>query len=166
MYRYITHMSFTRIKYDKAREEKYQQQSSDPGRWVLNVPGNGDTPAFMEDPHIRLTHWGGNLAQNPLAIEDDLRGMTRNLNRDNIDKDYQSHATPYRSNIAAYPANETLTVNQSRATHPAWMTRGVQKSRWDTPLEDPQAHTVIPFTHNVGSRMGDKDSFDMANNTR
>ena len=115
----------------------------------------------MEDPHIRLSHWGGNLAQNPLAIEDDLRGMTRNLNRDNVDKDYQTHATPYRSNVSAYPANETLTVDQSRVTHPAWMCRGVEKPRWETPMEDPQAHTAIPFRHNVGSRMGDKDSFDV-----
>jgi hypothetical protein len=154
-------MSFTRFRYDKAREEKYQQQSSDPGRWVLNVPGNGDTPAFMEDPHIRLQRWGGNLAQNPLAIEDDLRGMTRNLNRDNVDKDYKSYAVPYRSNVMAYPANETLTVDQSRATHPAWMVRGVAKPRWEIPLEDPQAHTTIPFQHNVGTRMGDKDAYDM-----
>ena len=126
----------------------------------MNVPGNGDTPAFMEDPYIRLQHWGGNLAHNPLAIEDDLRGMTRNLNRDSVGKDYQTHATPYKSNITAYPANETLTVDQSRATHPVWMTRGVDKPRWEIPKEDPQAHTAIPFQHNVGSRMGDKDSFD------
>jgi len=150
-------MSFTRFRYDNAREEKRQQESSDPGRWVLNVPGNGDEPAFIEDPHIRLQSWGANLAGNSLAIEDDLRGMTRNLNRDNIDKDYKTHSTPHMQSV--YTSNDKLTVGQTRATHPAWMVRTAQPPRWEVPLSDPQNHTEMLFLNNIGSRMGEKDAY-------
>jgi len=158
-------MSFTRFRYDDAREEKRLQESTDPGRWVVNVPGNGptpETPDFMEDPHIRLTHWAGNLASNPLAVEDDLRGMTRRLNRDEPEYTYKSHATA-RTRAPTAAANRTLTTDQSRATDPAWMVRDIDTTRWEILMKDPQAHTQIPFSHNVGSRMGEKDMYSTQN---
>ena len=45
-------MSNTRFKYDDCRIKKELQQSTDQGRWVLNVPGNGSSPCYMEDPQI------------------------------------------------------------------------------------------------------------------
>ena len=57
-------MAFTRFKYDEGRTKKELQQSTDSGRWVLNVPGNGDTPCYMEDPHIIPQKWGANLRTN------------------------------------------------------------------------------------------------------
>jgi len=37
-------MASTRFKYDDCRTKKALQQSTDPGRWTLNVPENGDKP--------------------------------------------------------------------------------------------------------------------------
>ena len=54
-------MAFTRFKYDDCRTKKSLQQSTDVGKWILNVPGNGDKPCYMNDPHIILQKWGGNL---------------------------------------------------------------------------------------------------------
>jgi hypothetical protein len=85
--------------------------------------------------------------------------MTRRVGRDAIDQDYKSYAVKPIAAMSAYPADTKLTVGQTRATHPAWMVRGVAADRWETPMYDPQAHTEIPFENMVGSRMEEKDRY-------
>ena len=75
-------MSFTRFHDDPCRIQKQLQESTGLGRYMLNVPGNGDKPCFMEDPYIRMQKWGANLMTNPINLESDLLGLTRNSNRD------------------------------------------------------------------------------------
>mgnify|MGYP005660732585 FL=1 len=53
-------MAFTRFHDDPCRIKKQLQESTDIGRWILNVPGQGSKPDYMNDPHIRLQKWGGN----------------------------------------------------------------------------------------------------------
>mgnify|MGYP003350318092 CR=1 FL=1 len=57
-------MAFTRFHDDPARIQKQLQQQTDQGRWVIDVPGNGDKPCFMLDPQIIPQKWGGNLFHN------------------------------------------------------------------------------------------------------
>ena len=47
-------MANTRFYYDPCRTKKELQQATDPGRWILNVPGNGENPYYIEDPQIRI----------------------------------------------------------------------------------------------------------------
>ena len=65
-------MSFTRFKDDPCRIKKELQELTGLGRYMLNVPGNGDKPGFMEDPHIRMQKWGSNLMTNTVNLESDL----------------------------------------------------------------------------------------------
>ena len=59
-------MSFTRFHDDPCRINKQLQESTDPGRYMLNVPGNGDKPYYIEDPYIRIQGWGANLRTNTI----------------------------------------------------------------------------------------------------
>jgi hypothetical protein len=70
-------MAFTRFHDDPCRIKKQLQQSTDVGRWILNVPGNGDRPDYIADPQIRIQTWGANLMTNCIDLESDLRGQTR-----------------------------------------------------------------------------------------
>ena len=72
-------MAFTRFKYDNCRTKKSLQQSTDPGRWILNVPGNGDKPCYMEDPQIIPQKWGANLRTNTINLNIDLESFPINL---------------------------------------------------------------------------------------
>ena len=54
-------MAFTRFNYDDCRTKKKLQESTGPGRYSLNMPGNGPTPCFFNDPQIRMQKWGANL---------------------------------------------------------------------------------------------------------
>ena len=45
-------MAFTRFNYDPCRTAKLLQESTGPGRYMLNVPGPGCKPCFFEDPEI------------------------------------------------------------------------------------------------------------------
>ena len=55
--------------------QKQLQQQTDQGRWVIDVPGNGDKPCFMLDPQIIPQKWGGNLWTKSIDIQSSLGGV-------------------------------------------------------------------------------------------
>jgi hypothetical protein len=151
-------MAFTRFKYDDCRTKKELQQSTDPGRWILNVPGNGDNPCYMEDPQIIPQKWGGNLRTNTINLESELRGVNRQLGRDCLGKDdYRSYNVS--SSAIQYPSNSNLTTAQSRATNPAWWYRDLEQNNFEFPPLNPQVNTCMPFQNNLSTRILEKDYY-------
>jgi hypothetical protein len=151
-------MAFTRFNYDEARTKKNLQQATDPGRWILNVPGNGIAPDFIEDPHIRIQKWGANLRTNTINLESDLKGVNRTLSRDCLGKDqYTQFNVPNQA--LSYPSNKKLTVEQSRTTNPAWWYRDLEQVDWYYPPLNPQENTCFPFQQNLSTRILEKDYF-------
>ena len=57
-------MAFTRFHDDPCRIQKYLEESSNIGKYILNKPGNGDKPEFIDDPYIKIQNWGANLSNN------------------------------------------------------------------------------------------------------
>ena len=151
-------MANTRFKYDDCRTKKALQQSPDPGRWILNVPGNGANPCYMEDPQIIIQKWGGNLRTNTINLEGDLRGVNRHLSRDCLGKDeYTKYNVPNQA--IKYPTCNNLFTEQSRATNPAWWYRDLEQVDWQYPPLNPQANTCMPFQANLNTRILEKDYF-------
>jgi len=151
-------MAFTRFKYDDCRFKKELQQSTDPGRWILNVPGNSDKPFYMEDPQIIIQKWGGNLRTNTINLESELRGVNRQIGRDCLEKDDYNNFTVANEAIS-YPSCRSLFTEQSRATNPAWVYRDLEQVSWQYPLFDPQVNTCLPFQSNLSSRILEKDYY-------
>lgn len=150
-------MSFTRFHDDPCRIEKQLQEMTGVGRYMLNVPGNGDTPCFMEDPFIRLQKWGANLQTNTINLESELMGLTRTSNRDCIkENNYVSHKVSSKS--IEYPVCAPST-DQSRATHPAWMVRDLEQVKYAILPLNPQENTCIPFQNNLNTRLIERDHF-------
>ena len=85
-------MSFTRFNYDPCRTKKILQESTGPGRYMLNRPGWGDKPVFFNDPQVRMQGWGANLrgvvGGASIDIDSDLIGITRPLSKDCAQKKY------------------------------------------------------------------------------
>jgi hypothetical protein len=137
-------MAHTRFSNDTARIQKQLQESTDVGRYMLNRPGWGETPHYVEDPYIRMTHWGGNLMRSPVDIASELDGRTSGLTK------YGSvpPARPAEKASVARggPAVEQAWTHQSRATHPAWLYRELTTHRWDMPLHDPQRFSTFAAT--------------------
>ena len=109
----------------------------------------------MEDPHYRLEHWAGNLGNNAINLESDLRGLTRKLNRDEIQKN-----THIPNGIKMEPRpmaglNNT-TTDQTRVTHPTWWSRDVKQQRNEHLFYDPQEYLESEFVSNVSSRYEQK----------
>jgi len=151
-------MAFTRFKYDDARTKKSLQQSTDPGRWILNVPGNGSNPCYMEDPQIIIQKWGANLRTNTINLESELRGVNRHLNKDCLGVDnYQEYNVP--NDPISYPTCNNVFTEQSRATNPAWWYRDLEQTDWYYLPLNPQVNTCMPFQNNLSSRILEKDSF-------
>jgi hypothetical protein len=151
-------MAFTRFHDDPCRIKKRLQESTDQGRYILNVPGNGDKPFYIEDPHIRLQHWGANLMKNNLDIENDLRGLTRGLNRDCMYvNNYEVNKA--KTNQNNYPNIKATITDQSRITHPAWLSRDLEQVNWYILPLDPQENTCFPFQNNLSTRILEKDHY-------
>ena len=150
-------MAFTRFHDDPCRIKKQMQESTDVGRWILNVPGQGSKPYYMDDPHIRMQQWGANLRTNSVNIDSDLRGLTRKQNRDCIGQnDYQLTSVP--SSNVDYPESNA-TTEQSRAIMPAWTARDLEQTQWGILPLDPQENVCIPFQQNLNTRIIQKDGF-------
>ena len=151
-------MAFTRFHDDPCRIKKQLQQSTDVGRWILNVPGNGATPDYIADPQIRIQTWGANLMTNCVDLESELRGVNRQLSKDCLGKDqYQRFNVATQS--VSYPTNTSLYTEESRTIMPAWTARDLEQVDWyDLPL-NPQENTCLPFQNNVSTRILEKDYF-------
>jgi hypothetical protein len=151
-------MANTRFNYDECRTKKQLQQSTDPGRWILNVPGNGASPAYMEDPQIRIQKWGANLRTNTIHLESELKGVNKPLSRDCLGKDNYTNFQVHNEAIQ-YPSCANLTTGQSRATNPAWWYRDLEQVDWYYLPLNPQENTCLPFQNNLSTRILEKDHF-------
>ena len=147
-------MSLTNIRNDPCRVEKQMQIMTEEGRYMLNVPGQGANMPFQNDPFLRLQKWGANLRTNTINIDSDLKGLTRNLNNDC--KTYEEMSV--KSAPIMYNTSSSF-VDQSRATHPAWMLRTEETNHWDYLFLDPQKYLEKPFYSNISSRIVEKDNY-------
>lgn len=151
-------MACTRFYYDDCRTKKQLQQSTDPGRWVLNVPGNGSNPCYIEDPQIIIQKWGANLRTNTINLESDLMGVNRQLSKDCLGKNEYTHYNVPNQQIE-YPNCGQQFTEQSRATNPAWWYRDIEQVDWQFPPLNPQVNVCLPFQNNLSSRILEKDYF-------
>ena len=158
-------MAFTRFHDDPCRVQKYLEESTNIGKYILNKPGNGDKPEFIDDPYIKIQNWGANLSNNQTLLESDLIGLTRKLNRDNLQendyKEYINKNNLYNRNN--YPINKEEMTCQSRVTHPAWSYREIDSQNYPNNFNylhlDPQNQTTIPFNNNISTRIIEKDYY-------
>jgi len=155
-------MSFTRFNYDDCRTEKRLQQSTDPGRYMLNVPGNGMKPYYVADSHILAQKWGGNLWTNQVDIESAFLGIDRRVGRDCINEINNKTRFQIDTQKIEYPELTTfLTTDQCRATMPAWTLRDkAQTQVLETPLLGGFIPRVeMPFSNNTSTRIAEKDAY-------
>ena len=150
-------MSFTRFHDDPSRIHKQAQISSFSGRYFLDTPGQGIDLPFLEDPNIRMQKWGANLRNNTTNLESDLLGLSRKLNRDYVGvNEHQQHAVYASPNT--YRSEDPF-VEESRATHPAWMYKDLEQSRWESPFLNPLNGLEKGFHENIQTRILEKDFF-------
>ena len=150
-------MAFTRFHDDPYRIKKQLEESSFAGRYHLNVPGPGLDLPFMEDPQIRLQRWGANVRTNTVNLESDLFGITRLLNRDLEGINEYTNSSVSTKPITYRDAKPI--VDESRATHPAWMYRDIDYNRWESPHINPQNGLEKPFNENIQTRILEKDNY-------
>ncbi len=151
----------TRFHDDPFRIKKQTEMSSFQCSYFLDTPGPGVNLPFCSDPFIRAQTWGANLQTNTVNLESDFRGLTRKLNRDDVNKnEYISHKAS--SNKVEYGTVDPF-VEQTRATHPAWTYRSFDSNRWEQPIHKPQIFLEKQFHDNIQTRILEKDYFNSQN---
>ena len=155
-------MSFTRFNYDPCRTKKLLEESTGPGRYMLNKPGWGDKPCFFSDPQIRMQEWGTNLRSvpggAPIDINSDLLGITRPLSKDCSQKEFPFAGVVF-SMKNEYPTCGKEFTSQSRATHPAFLYRDLEQSNRYPLFLNPQENVCMPFQNNLNTRILEKNNF-------
>jgi hypothetical protein len=154
-------MAFTRFNYDDCRTEKLLQESTGPGRYILNTPGWGDKPNFINDPQIRMQNWGANLRHVPngsaIDIHSDLLGITRKLTKDCKSKKYPNKAIVHSQRVE-YPIEKKCMVQESRVTHPAWMYKDLEQDHRYYLHVDPQENVFMGFQNNLNTTLLERDN--------
>jgi hypothetical protein len=151
-------MSFTRFHDDPARIKKTLEESTYAESYYLNTPGTGSNIPFQSDPQLRLQGWGANICTNAINLESDFRGLTRKLNHDLIDQNnYFTHSVK-DSYMNIYETAAPI-VDESRATHPAWMYKDMDHTRWEHPWINPQDNFERVFPWNIQTRVLEKDFY-------
>ena len=155
-------MSFTRFNYDPCRTKKLLEESTGPGRYMLNKPGWGDKPCFFSDPQIRMQEWGTNLRRvpggAPIDIDSDLLGITRPLSKDCSKKEFPFAGVVF-SMKKDYPTCGQEITSQSRATHPTFLYRDLEQSNRYPLFLNPQENVCMPFQNNLNTQLLERDSF-------
>jgi hypothetical protein len=149
-------MSFTRFHDDPARIEKGLEQSTFAGRYQLDTPGPGVKLPYIADPQMRIQKWGANLATDTTNLESELFCLGRKLSH-NYDETYLQPKLFQGSRVSYPTSNEH--VLESRASHPAWMFRDLEQTRWEVPFINPLANVEKTFSDNVSTRIQAKDAF-------
>jgi hypothetical protein len=151
----IYNMAFTRFHDDPYRIQKRIEETTFGCNYTINTPGPGLDLPFVEDTQIRMQKWGANLQTNTVNLESDLFGLTRTLNRDLVGfNDYRLNRAD--TNRINYPKTSPI-VDESRSTHPAWMYRDLEQSRWENPILNPQNDIELKFNNNIQTRILEKD---------
>ena len=154
-------MANSRYYYDPCRTEKYLQQATDPGRWILNVPGNGTSMPFIDDPYIRMQKWGANLRTNVINLETELRGGMQPLCKNDC---MVNNPNQVSSMKVSYPSMKSAYTDQSRASNPAWLYRDLEHNNFEWLPLDPQVNVCLPFQNNISTRIIAKDYYTDNNN--
>ena len=147
-------MAFTSIRNEPSRLELELNQSTGVGRYMLNVPGQGDHLPMQDCPFYRLQKWGGNYSPNILYLEDELRRQHQPLNRDEIQYSYKKVGLKEPN----YPSQNAKT-EQSRTIMPSWELLDKDITRWDIPHENLQNHAYRRFSNNISSRIEVKNKY-------
>ena len=149
-------MAFTRFHDDAGRIYKNLEQSTFSGRYMLDTPGPGSQLPFMEDPQLRVQRWGANMWTDSTNLESELRGLGMPLSHD-YDRTYQQAKLSQGAQVA-YSSSD-VHVDESRSSHPAFMYRDLEQSRWEAPILNPQAVVEKKFVDNLNTRILAKDHF-------
>ena len=131
-------MAFTRAFDDKDRINMFQAQDVDNLKYMLNVPGNGTKPSYIEDPQVRLQKFGANISENIIDINSSLKGMNQVLSRDGFQSNNgrSGNSEPFNDYYSRYyyPVISSAITDQPRAMEPAWALRDSEQSNWATYL--------------------------------
>jgi hypothetical protein len=152
-------MAFTRFNYDECRTKKILQESTGPGRYILDTPGWGDQPTLFNDPQIRHSGWSANLQTvkngHPIDIESQLKNVDKKLER------YGRHykvAKPIQTSPVAVTSSNTPITHQSRVTHPGFLYRDLQQDHTHPLFLNPQENVCLGFQNNLNTRILEKDN--------
>ena len=152
-------MAFTRDDICKMNLDRNQDNRN--LNYMLNVPGNGTTPDYFDDPQIRLQKFGANISINAVDINSNLMGVYKQLNRDHYVKNTRDPAFNDYYLRNNYPIIKEAITDQPRATMPAWELRSLEQNNWAYLPQNPQTHTEILFENNINSRMAEKDEYGL-----
>ena len=148
-------MAFTRLFYDKDQVQTRLNEDYNNINYIVNVPGNGEKPYFIDDPHIRMQKFGGNLSYNLVDINSSLLGLDNTLSHCEI-----KHKNSDMFSKINFPVFEKAVTDQPRTMQPAWLLRDKEQINWQHLHYNPQIKAEINFDNNLSSRILEKNNYD------
>ena len=158
-------MAFTNKFYDNNNVNFYLNKNNNTLNYIINTPGNGTRPYYINDPQLRLQKFGGNISSNITDINSSLIGLnkvlSKNIHQPNNGRHGNSSLIDNSYKKIFYPSYDEAIIDESRLTMPAWQIRDSENNNWLNYLfNNPQENTEIKFSNNINSRILEKDNFN------
>ena len=158
-------MAFSNIFYDKFKVQKKLEQYENNLKYMVQVPGNGTRPYFINDPQIRLQKFGGNISYNITDLNSNLIGLgsilsnCNDINKIDITRKGNNNLETNFSE-KQFPIYKDAITDESRLMMPAWTLRDMEAPNWNNMTHVPIQNFEISFQNNINSRNLEKDRFN------
>lgn len=160
--------AFNRLGYDVQAYQHAVRQSSRPGEYVLDVPGQHCDACLQTDPAVQVGTTGGAAcpSRSLVDVDSELIGITRRLTRD-PNAQYLPDGKPQPACPGPAGAGQAprpykpcarATAEDTRLSNPGATLRCTGWNRWEWLCEDPQARALVPFDHLVNYRLVARDN--------
>lgn len=153
-------MSFSKLSYDNCAYEKYLEESTGTGEYMLNTPAincDGQT-CFFPSPNIRLDKTGVAVCDNKALIDVDSELLGLNMKQVKCPKE-RTFDSSYCDNKSMQDCSDNfLIAEDTKLSNPACNLRGTGWNRFDFLHENPQDKALMTFDREVQNRLIVKDN--------
>lgn len=152
------HRNLTRGRHDHCNIKEYNDVTTGPGRYALEVPDSYRDACFAPEPTIRMQKWGASHDMNSTKtdVESDLLNLSRPTTRTTCGQ-WDPNTAPQRTLTAMSECSFPQTFG--RLVDPPCTLRGTGWNRFEWLCQNPQENVMVPFEWMVDSRMAEKDNY-------
>lgn len=153
-------MSFSKLSYDNCAYEKYLEESTGTGEYMLNTPSVdcGDKHCFFPSPNIRLDKTGVAVCDNKALIDVDSELLGLNMKQVKCPKERTFDSSFCENKDLKDCDNKFLIAEDTKLSNPSCNLRGTGWNRFDFLHENPQDKAIMGFEREIQNRLIVKDN--------
>lgn len=153
-------MHLTRLRYDDCYYKHAVEDSSMPGKYVIETGLQECAQVFPTNPYIRQSiRHAPSYSHNWVDIHSELSGRSRSASLCPEMKFLPGQKFKFEDSIFLAPDSKDLHTEDTKLSNPPCSLRETGINRWEWLCDDPQARAIAPFDMSIQNRILVKNNF-------